>query len=172
MVPATDDADILVAGLSRWGQQFLAHDRWMTDSTSTQQLRELVADRVRAVATRDTQHLAQAQAPDILVYNVVGPLALRGASQVAEQANAWFDAYAEGPDYEIQDLQVDADEDLGYCAFVYHVAGTLRSGEEVDMRVRATLVCRRIDDRWRIVHDHESVPWTGPSAPTDTNSRR
>jgi hypothetical protein len=29
----------------------------------------------------------------------------------------------------------------------------------VDMWVRATLVCRRQDGSWRIVHDHESVPF-------------
>jgi len=27
------------------------------------------------------------------------------------------------------------------------------------MWVRATLCCRRVDGTWRIVHDHESVPF-------------
>lgn len=49
--------------------------------------------------------------------------------------------------------------DLGFCSFVYHVGGTLVSDNAVDMWVRATLCCRRIDGTWRIVHDHESVPF-------------
>jgi ketosteroid isomerase-like protein len=35
----------------------------------------------------------------------------------------------------------------------------LHSGAAVDMWVRATLDCRRVDGRWLIVHDHESVPF-------------
>lgn len=27
------------------------------------------------------------------------------------------------------------------------------------MRVRATLIWRRIEGSWKIIHDHESVPW-------------
>jgi SnoaL-like domain len=46
-----------------------------------------------------------------------------------------------------------------FCSFLYHVGGTLKTGDEVNMWVRATLCCRRIDGRWRIVHDHESVPF-------------
>ncbi len=42
---------------------------------------------------------------------------------------------------------------------MYHVGVTLVSGDEVDMWVRATLGCRRIDGTWRVVHDHESVPF-------------
>lgn len=51
------------------------------------------------------------------------------------------------------------EHDLGFCSFVYHVGGTLVSGDAVDMWVRATLCCRRFDGTWRIVHDHESVPF-------------
>ena len=39
------------------------------------------------------------------------------------------------------------------------VSGTMVSGDEVSMWVRATLGCRRIDGEWKIVHDHESVPF-------------
>ena len=50
-----------------------------------------------------------------------------------------------------------ASGDVGFCWFVYHVSGTLQTGEEIDMWVRATLGCQRIDDEWQMVHDHESV---------------
>jgi ketosteroid isomerase-like protein len=56
-------------------------------------------------------------------------------------------------------VQVSAGGDLGFCSFLYHVGGTLKTGDDVNMWVRATLVCRRIDGRWRIAHDHESVPF-------------
>ncbi|PGH45878.1 DUF4440 domain-containing protein [Micromonospora sp. WMMA1996] len=131
----------------------------MTTDQAKQELRELIEERVAAVARRDAETLAAHQAADVLAFNVLPPLRLRGADQVAPQTRAWFDAYADGPGYEVRDLQVDADGDLGYCAFLYHVTGRLRSGMDVSMWVRATLVCRRRDGRWVVVHDHESIPW-------------
>jgi ketosteroid isomerase-like protein len=48
---------------------------------------------------------------------------------------------------------------VGFCWFVYHVSGTLKTGGEIDMWVRATLGLERTDGGWQIVHDHESVPF-------------
>ena len=56
-------------------------------------------------------------------------------------------------------LRVDSDGALGFCAFVYQVTGVLNDGAQINMAVRATLVCKRLEGRWLIVHDHESVPF-------------
>ncbi|ATO14146.1 hypothetical protein CO540_10205 [Micromonospora sp. WMMA2032] len=108
----------------------------MTTDQAKQDLRELIEERVAAVARRDAEALAAHQAADVLAFNVLPPLRLRGADQVAPQTRAWFDAYASGPGYEVRDLQVDADGDLGYCAFLYHVTGRLQAGMDVSMGTR------------------------------------
>lgn len=131
----------------------------MTENTAAAELRALIDQRVQAIASRDARYLADAQDPDVLAFNVLPPLRLRGSDQVAEQTRAWFDGYADGPGYEVHDLRIDVDGSVGSTAFLYHVTGTLHSGDEVSMWVRATLVWRKIDGRWRIVHDHESIPW-------------
>jgi ketosteroid isomerase-like protein len=59
----------------------------------------------------------------------------------------------------IDELEIHAGDNVAFCSFLYHVGGTLSSGDAVSMWVRATLGLRRIDGDWRIVHDHESVPW-------------
>lgn len=59
----------------------------------------------------------------------------------------------------MQELEVRASGSLGFCSFVYHVSGTLSSGDEVSMWVRATLGFEKRDGVWKIVHDHESVPF-------------
>jgi uncharacterized protein (TIGR02246 family) len=126
---------------------------------SEQELRDLVEERVRAVRAGDGATLAARPADDVVTFDVLPPLNSRGGAAVAEHLQAWFDGY-DGPiDYTVHDLQVSAADDLGFCFFLYHVGGTLKSGDVVDMWVRATLGCRRIDGQWRIVHDHESVPF-------------
>jgi uncharacterized protein (TIGR02246 family) len=127
--------------------------------TAIDELHDLIDERVKAVAARDGKTLGARQHPGVLAYGVLGALSSVGSDAVDEQMNAWFDGYRDGPRYTVHDLHVDADGALGYCAFVYHVAGKLNDGTEVSMAVRATLVCKRFDDRWLVVHDHESVPF-------------
>jgi uncharacterized protein (TIGR02246 family) len=124
-----------------------------------QELRDLVEERVAAVHTKDPKPLANRQDPDVITYNVLPPLHSRGRAAVEQQTQAWFDGYAGDIGYEVHDLQVTADGNLGVCAFLYHVSGTLDGGTEISMWVRATLCCRRTEGRWLIIHDHESVPF-------------
>ena len=143
-------------------------DRWLTFDfadedragvTAEQELRELVEERVAAVRAKDPRPLAERQDPDLVIFDVLPPLRSRGGDAVAEKTRAWFDSYAGDIGYEVRDLRVSADGDVGFCSFLYHVSGTLVGGGDVDMWVRATLCCRRRDGRWTIVHDHESVPF-------------
>ena len=89
---------------------------------------------------------------------MVAPLHSRGSAAVADQTQAWFGP-RERHRLQVRELYVIADGDLGFCSFLYHVSGTLAAGGEVGMWVRATLCSRRIDGRWLITHDHESVPF-------------
>ena len=131
----------------------------MTTESLRDELRQFIADRVRAVAAGDAQALIDAHDAQVVSYPALPPARTRGTSAVAEALAAWVSSYSTGPGYEVHELEVDADGALGYCAFRYHVSGTLEAGGEVDMWVRATLVCRRVDGRWTIVHQHESVPF-------------
>jgi len=124
-----------------------------------EQLRDLVAERVTAVQTKDVVPLAARQATDVVTFDVLPPLRSHGSAAVNEKTLKWFDGYASDIGYEVHELQVRASGDVGFCWFVYHVSGILQTGEEIDMWVRATLCCERINGQWRIVHDHESVPF-------------
>jgi len=87
---------------------------------------------------------------------------------LADRLRTWFDSH-DGPiDYSVHDVHVSAAGDLGFCSLLYHVGGTLKSGDPMTMWVRATLCCRHVDRRWRIVHDRASVPFdpaTGQASP-------
>jgi ketosteroid isomerase-like protein len=58
------------------------------------------------------------------------------------------------------------DGDVAFCHFLYRVSGTTANGK-IGMWVRATVCLRRIDGRWLITHEHDSVPFepeTGKAA--------
>ena len=123
------------------------------------ELRRLIADRVRAVAEHDSRTLVDAHHPEVVSYPVLPPAETHGTEAVADGLRTWLASYSVGPEYEVHRLHVGGADDIGYCAFRYHVSGRLHDGGEVDMWVRSTLVCRRVDGAWRVVHQHESVPF-------------
>ena len=127
--------------------------------SAADELRRIVAERVAAVAAKDAATLAARQAGDVVLFDVLPPLRSDGNDAVEAKTRAWFEGYDGDIGYEVADLEVAADGDVGFCSFVFHVSGRLVSGAEVDMWVRATLGCRRVEGRWLIVHDHESVPF-------------
>ncbi len=73
---------------------------------------------------------------------VLPPLLSRGAADAEQTTRDWFDLYASDIGYEVQEVEVRASGDLGFCSFVYHVSGTMTSGDRVSMWVRATLGLR------------------------------
>jgi ketosteroid isomerase-like protein len=76
-----------------------------------------------------------------------------------ERVQQWFDGYDGPMSYEIGDLAVAAAYDVAFCWGLHHVAGTTKTGQKIDMWWRATQGFRRVDGKWRIVHEHGSVPF-------------
>ena len=130
-----------------------------TTVNAEQELQELLDERVRAVKTKDVSEIRARPADDVITFDVLPPLNSSGNAGAIEHMQNWFDGY-DGPiDFSVDDVNIDAEENLGFCSFLYHVGGTLKTGSSVDMWVRATLCCRKINGNWRIIHDHESVPF-------------
>lgn len=120
-------------------------------------LRQLLADRVRAIRAKDVEAVAAQYDPDVVLYNLAPPLQTRGLDRGA--IRAWFDSY-DGPiGCETADERYFVDGDVAFCHYLYRTSGTQTTGEEVDMWVRATLGMRRIDGAWKIVHGHDSDPF-------------
>ncbi len=122
-------------------------------------IRAVVDERIAAVRAKDPGPLARRQAEGVSTFDVLPPLNAHGNAAVEARTKAWFDGYASNIGYDVEQLEIHADGEVAFCSFLYHVTGTLATGDEVSMWVRATLGLRRIDGEWKIVHDHESVPW-------------
>lgn len=130
-----------------------------SDDSGADGIRALLDARVAAVGAKDLNGLSSLLADDLESFNVLPPHRAQGREPVLEAARGWFDGYASDIGYDVHDLRIATSGDVGFAAFLYRVSGTLSSGAEVDMWVRATLGCERQEGRWVVTHDHESVPW-------------
>ena len=94
-----------------------------------------------------------------MTFDVLPPVVNTGADTIDERTHRWLDAYDSPTGYDVRDLEVVANDSLALAFYLYRVSGTLKDGGAVDMWVRCTLGLRKLDGAWRIVHEHDSVPF-------------
>jgi ketosteroid isomerase-like protein len=122
------------------------------------EIRELFETRTRALASKDAAALVAANDDAVVVFDAVAPFVQTGAQTTARKQE-WLAAYRTGIGHEIRDLEITADAHLAFSHFLVRISGTMHDGTEVGMWVRATSCLRKLDDRWKIVHEHASVPF-------------
>jgi uncharacterized protein (TIGR02246 family) len=123
------------------------------------EIRALVDARVRAVRTGDVDASVADLSPDVMSFDVVGPLRRAGSGDVRERVAQWFGTFSGPIGYEVRDLRVTAGQDVAFAHYLYRVSGSFKAGGGIHMWVRATLGCERVDGRWMVTHAHDSVPF-------------
>lgn len=118
----------------------------------------LLGRRTEALAARDAAASITMFAEDAARYTLAPPLAHTGAD--AAQVAEWIATF-DGPiGRELHDPQIIIGDDV---AFV-HGLGSLTATpagvpDPFTLWFRLTLGLRRVDERWVVVHEHESVPF-------------
>ena len=99
-------------------------------------------------------------AADSVVFVLAPPLQYTQENSPGKKGfEDWFATF-EGPlGYEIRDLKIDLQNEIGFSHNLSHLTGTKTTGEKVDLWYRETLCFHQIDGQWKIVHQHESVPF-------------
>jgi ketosteroid isomerase-like protein len=121
-------------------------------------LRERLATLAQAIREKDVDALMSHYAPDVVVYDVMPPLAVQGAADYRNNFERWF-ASMQGPiEYEMNHLRVSVSECHAFCHFLGHVNGTRKNGEKADYWVRVTTCFQKANGQWSIGHEHVSMP--------------
>lgn len=122
-----------------------------------QAVRATVEDLWRVIGEKQAQAAADHYATDPVVYSMAPPL--RQDMPAVEALTAWFATWQGPIGIEVRDLQVFVGGDVAFTTSVNHMTGTKTDGEKPDLWFRATCGLRRVDGRWLVVHEHESVPF-------------
>jgi uncharacterized protein (TIGR02246 family) len=127
-------------------------------ATDESAVRAVVDRLVQAICRKDVDAAMLVFAPDVVSYDLGPPLWHGGGEEFRRHWRTLFDAY-EGPIvYEMRDMVVEAGPSLACVRSLNRTAGILRGGTHAARWVRWTACLVRIDDQWRIVHEHVSVP--------------
>jgi len=120
-------------------------------------IRRILDQRARALHAKDAAGLTADYTDDLLTYDLAPPLATRGVDRPALEK--WLAGW-DGPiTNEIRDLIIEVGGGIAYSTSLNRMQAVSCNGTPMDLWVRATLGFRKVEGRWRIAHEHVSVPF-------------
>jgi len=126
------------------------------------EIRAVLAERAAAVAARDADRLMAAYSADAMRFGLAPPLLQKPGTAYGDAAGMrkWFATFDGPPEVEYRDPVVTADGDVAFAhALIRLTATPVGAAEPFTLWFRSTIGLRRLDGRWRIVHEHESTPF-------------
>lgn len=127
-----------------------------TPNPEHDEIEALFARLIKAHAERDATAIVDAYAPDAVIYDLAPPLSRRGLKR--DYISSWLASW-DGPIViEARDVGLTIEGELAFSTALNRMRGR-QGGEDVDLWFRSTLCLKKGDGRWRIVHDHASVPF-------------
>jgi uncharacterized protein (TIGR02246 family) len=128
----------------------------MSSTTDRAEIEALFQKLARAHADRDADAIVGAYVPDAVIFDLAPPLGRRGMNR--DHVAAWLAGW-DGPiQIDARDVSLTVDGDLAFVSALNRMRGRI-GDEDQDMWYRTTMCLRRLSGRWRIVHDHSSVPF-------------
>jgi len=123
-------------------------------------VRHRVETLAQAIREKNLDALMAHYAPDVIVFDVMPPLNVRGAEAYRKNFERWFSSMHGPINYEMQGLRISQSESHAFCHCLSHVTGTRKGGEQADYWVRVTNCFQQVNGQWLIAHEHISMPAT------------
>lgn len=121
-------------------------------------IRGLVEVLLRAIRTKDADLAMSVFATEVESFDLGPDLRHGGGKPFHDRWCKLFEAYRGEIDYDVHDWVVWVGSDIAFSHSLNRIGGTSPAGDLMQRWVRWTACYRRVDGRWRIVHEHVSVP--------------
>ena len=128
----------------------------MMNKSEKNEIHDVLDAFVKAMHDRDAEAATALYAEDAQIYSLAPPLAERpDEAQLALWLNSW-----DGPvTYELRDVKIETGPGIAFAFGMIRVSADTQTGERAEWWMRATRCFKRIDGEWKIVNEHDSVPF-------------
>jgi uncharacterized protein (TIGR02246 family) len=95
---------------------------------------------------------------EMLMFDVPPPFSSRGLDAYMATWETFL-SWSEKPvAYDFHDVEITAGKDVAFATAIGRCAGVDPNGKREELEFRLTMCFRKIDGRWRVVHEHHSLP--------------
>lgn len=132
------------------------------DGTAEAEIRALIEGWADAVRRHDLPGILAHHDDQILMFDVPPPLRSLGLAAYQSTWDLFFAYHQPGQAFDIEELQIWASDTVAFAAAVMRCGSATVGGPPVPdgFQFRLTIGLCKVDDAWRIQHEHHSVPAT------------
>lgn len=124
------------------------------------QIRALLESRLAALRAKDASQFLAAFDASIVKFDLAPPLRETGSSVLDPAGLQWWLNTWDGElSVELAELSITVGGDVAFCHCLEHIQGTRDDGENQNMWTRSTFGLKKVDDAWKITHEHNSAPF-------------
>lgn len=129
-------------------------------STSNDQkdIQGLIERWAKAVRDQNPAGIRADHDSEMLMFDVPPPLLSRGLDAYMA---TWerFLSWSEKPvAFDFHDLKITAGKDVAFATAIGRCVGNDANGKREELEFRLTTCLRKVDGRWRVTHEHHSLP--------------
>ena len=111
-----------------------------------------------AVRSEDRAAIRKDHDADMLMFDVPPPFLSRGLDAYMTTWELFFSCVKKPVAFDFRDIEITAGEDVAFAAAIGNCVNIDRKGNHEPLEFRLTMGLRKIDGRWRIMHEHHSLP--------------
>ena len=123
------------------------------------QIRQLMADQQRAICAKDVDRIMALYANEFVAFDVKPPYRTKGKVAWRQTWEACLPCFPDSFQIETRDLTVAVSGDLAFAYWLFRFAGKEKDHPAMRTWMRITAAYRRNRGKWRIAHEHLSVPF-------------
>jgi ketosteroid isomerase-like protein len=124
------------------------------------EIREVIEGKAALLEQGDAAGVMAYYAPSYVEYTLAPPLRQPGNGRDPAPLAAWLATFAAPPRREVTQLEITTDGDVAFATSLDCLTAVPKgSTEPFSLWFRVTVGLRRIDGRWLVTHEHESVPF-------------
>ncbi len=123
------------------------------------EIRALVADWSRALERKDTEAMTRDYEDGAVLFDAIPPATTKGRDNIKAAWDACLPHFPDTFRSEHRDLTIIVDGDLAIVHGLHGFAPDPASYPSGQTAMRITVCYRRSGGRWRVVHEHVSVPF-------------
>ena len=130
----------------------------MEVTVETDRIREILENWAAAVRARDIDAVLDRHAPDLLMFDVVGPVRVRGLEEYRQTwVDQFFPWHGGTGRFDLVDVDVSAGADVAFATALLECAGT-EDGKKAAFTLRLSVGLEKRNGEWTVVHEHHSQP--------------
>jgi uncharacterized protein (TIGR02246 family) len=122
------------------------------------EIRSLIARWASAVRAQDRSAIGADHDPDILMFDVPPPLVSRGFDAYMATWETFLARVEKPVVFDFTDVQVTCGADVAFATAIGNCVDIDPSGRREPLTFRLTMGLKKIDGRWRVAHEHHSLP--------------